>query len=426
MPMFLYTTPSIAKNILKYRYDTLDGARQKAKRLGYKGAFYAWISGKTGQELCPDYFFKDVLTGRKIRNHFNDWQIHISPDITYAIDQYLQATDDWEFIENYGAEMMFEIAEFLRTRVHFKMDKDRYEVIRVLGPDEWHENVDNNIFTNFQVKYALEKTLAVYDRLAKENPVRLEQLKEKIHITEETIEAWRDIYDKIFIQPVDEDTNLIEQFDGFFDLERIMPDALAKRLINEEEYWGWPNGIAISTQVSKQADLIQLFVMHPNAYDLKVQQDNYHFYEPVCRHGSSLSPAMHAIVASRIGDIEEAYRYFFIASTIDLFNTNEAVVGGTFIGGVHTAAAGAIWQVLVYGFAGVSFEGEKILLNPGLPEEFDELSFKLHYKNNIYQLTVNNQQIIIDSDVSNDKSFTFRYDGLDYSIEPGETLVIKT
>ncbi|MFP4187656.1 MAG: glycoside hydrolase family 65 protein, partial [Acholeplasmataceae bacterium] len=149
MPMFLHTDPRIARNILRYRYLTLPGAKRKAKKHGYEGAFYAWISGKTGDELCPDFFFKDVITQRDIRNHFNLWQIHISPDIAYAIDHYYRATKDREFMLQYGIEMMVEIARFIASRVVYLPRRGRYEILRVQGPDEYHENIDNNAFTNY-------------------------------------------------------------------------------------------------------------------------------------------------------------------------------------------------------------------------------------------------------------------------------------
>ena len=149
LPVFLYTDPEIARKILIYRYKTLNGARKKARDLGYQGAFYAWISGDSGEEICPSYFFKDVISGRRIRNHFNDWQIHISPDIAYTIWLYVTVTNDTEYLRDYGAEIVFEIARFLVSRSHFRKDRNGYDVIRVLGPDEYHENVDNNFFTNF-------------------------------------------------------------------------------------------------------------------------------------------------------------------------------------------------------------------------------------------------------------------------------------
>ncbi len=138
LPMYLYTKPEYAKEILTYRYHTLDGARRKAKKHNYEGAFYAWISGKTGDELCPDFFFKDVITDRKIRNHFNLWQIHISPDIAYTIDKYYRVTKDRDFMEKMGIEMVFEIARFLASRVDYKPRRNRYELQQVQGPDEYH------------------------------------------------------------------------------------------------------------------------------------------------------------------------------------------------------------------------------------------------------------------------------------------------
>jgi kojibiose phosphorylase len=411
MPMFLYSTPEVARNILEYRYDTIYGARKKAKDLGYDGAFYAWISGKTGEELCPDYFFKNVLTGRKIRNHFNIWQIHISPDITYAISKYYQATEDWEFIENFGAEIVFDVAKFIESRVHYNDFKGYYEVIRVLGPDEWHENVDNNTFTNYQCKFALEQALEFYERFKDKNSEELASLMNDLNISKERIEKWQIIAEKIFIHEPDQETLLIEQFDGFFKLEDITPEKLSNRLIDDEEYWGWPNGIAVATQVSKQADLVQLLVMHDHLYDEAIVKNNYYYYEKRCKHGSSLSPAMHAIIASRIGDETEALKYFYTSSTVDLFNTNEAVVGGTFIGGIHTAAAGAVWQVLVHGFSGISFQEDSIEINPRIPEAFDSLEFNITYKNQHFHLKVFNDIVFIESLKNNTRDLDFVING---------------
>ena len=161
LPMYAFTHTDIARRLVAYRFDTLGGARRKAKKLGYYGAFYAWTSGKTGDELFPDFFFTDVLTGRPIRNHFNCWQIHISPDVVYGIWLYYQATGDWEFILGQGAEVLFEGAQFLVSRVHFKKDKNQYEIIRVLGPDEYHENVDNNAYTNLMVMFVMDQALNI-------------------------------------------------------------------------------------------------------------------------------------------------------------------------------------------------------------------------------------------------------------------------
>jgi 1,2-alpha-glucosylglycerol phosphorylase len=166
LPMWLHTVPEVARNVMVYRHRTLDGARRKAARLGYRGAFYAWISGDTGDELCPDFFFVDVLTGRPIRNHFNDWQMHISPDIAATVDTYVRATGDEAFLADHGAEIVFEVARFLASFVYERPADGAFHLIRLLGPDEYHENVDDNVFSLEQSRVALQGAVALWDRLA--------------------------------------------------------------------------------------------------------------------------------------------------------------------------------------------------------------------------------------------------------------------
>lgn len=399
LPMYLYTNPEVAKNILMYRYVTLDGARDKAKRLGYRGAFYAWISGKTGEELCPDFFFKDIITGRKIRNHFNIWQIHVSSDIAYTIWRYYEVTGDLDFLLDYGAEMMLDISLFLLTRSFYNVDKDRFEFIRLLGPDEYHENVDNNVFTNYQAKYTLEKTMEVYKMMAEARPELLAVLLEKLEISETNLMTFQEMIDKIYIKEAGDD-HVIEQFDHYFQLEDVKPAELATRLIDKAEYWGWPNGIAVHTQVLKQADLIQLFVMHDN-FDLDTLKANFDYYEQRTEHGSSLSPAMYSIIASKVGYDAMAYDYFVKSCTVDLYNANKAISGGTFIGGIHTASCGAVWQMVIFGFAGFSEDKNVLHFKPKMPKEWDGFDFRVHQKHNFLDVSVAETSMTISSQASN-------------------------
>nr|4KTP_A Chain A, Glycoside hydrolase family 65 central catalytic [[Bacillus] selenitireducens MLS10]4KTP_B Chain B, Glycoside hydrolase family 65 central catalytic [[Bacillus] selenitireducens MLS10] len=408
MPMYLYSNPEIARNILKYRHRTLDGARRKAKRLGYEGAYYAWISGKTGDELCPDFFFKDVLSGRDIRNHFNDWQIHISPDIAYAVKKYHQVTGDDAFIRDYGAEMIFEIARFLASHAVYKPMRGRYEFMRVQGPDEYHENVDNNAFTNHQAMFTLQAADELLQTLDEKT---LSAVKEKIGLSDDEISLWRDMLANTYV-PKPDKHGIIEQFDGYYDLETIIPaKKVTERLIKEDEYYGYPNGVTVRTQCIKQADVIQLFVLHPHLYDRKTVELNYEFYEPRTLHFSSLSPSSYAIVAAQIDKVEEAYRNFRKSVMIDLLNTNEAVSGGTFIGGIHTAANGASWQMVVNGFGGLSVHGDDIHLSPRLPDAWDGYTFKAIVKGQTLEVDVTKEQITITNKSEDRKPLTLHIFG---------------
>lgn len=392
-PMYLFSYPKMAKQLLIYRYQTLDGARRKAQKHGYEGAFYAWISGKTGDEICPDFFFKDVLSNRPIRNHFNLWQIHISPDIAYAIDRYYRLTKDDEFLYQYGLEMTLEIARFIASRVVYRPHLDRYELKQVQGPDEYHENVDNNAFTNYQSHIALSQAIKYMQTLDQN---RVQSVFEKIDIRPQEIALWEDIIDKLYL-PTPNAEGLIEQFDGYFDLESIVPAHLVtERLKDPEEYYGWPNGITVFTQCNKQADMVQLFSLHPTLFDLKTQAINYDYYEPRTLHFSSLSPSTHAIVAARLNRLDEAYRLFEKALFIDLFNTNEAVSGGTFIGGMHTANNGGTWGMVAYGFLGLQLTDDGLYqLDPHLPDRWENVSLTLDIQGQKHQLTVDKKMIQI-------------------------------
>lgn len=427
LPQFLFTEPEIARNILVYRYRTLDGARQKARDLGYRGAFYAWISGDSGEEICPSYFFKDLISGRPIRNHFNDWQIHVSPDVAYTVRRYVEATGDEEFLERYGAEIVFEVARFLFSRAHYNADRDRYDIIRVLGPDEYHENVDNNFFTNVQTRYVMEYAIAVHRRLADQAPNALAAITGRIGLESAEIERWGDLAETIYIPQPDAKTGVIEQFAGFFDHEDTTPGKIKKRLIDPGEYWGWPNGIAVATQVSKQADVTQVFMLHPTMYDRETMKANWEYYEPRTQHGSSLSPAVYAIVASWVGHMDEAVRYFFKSCTVDLYNTAKAISGGTFIGGIHTAACGVAWQIVVRGFAGMYLIDGGFGFNPHLP--WKRLSFPLKGRGRRINVEIErgdeHTTVSVNADSGNDGPLSIEVGGNRVELAPGGEATLR-
>ncbi len=419
LPMFLYSWPEVAKNILLYRYHTLPAAREKAERLGFKGAYYAWISGKTGEELCPDFFFEDVLTGRKIRNHFNDWQIHVSPDIAYTVWKYYQVTGDWDFIVDYGAEIIFSVARFLYSRAYYNPGEERYEFLKLLGPDEYHENVDNNYFTNYQAKHVLDKACKLYQRLEEENLEQLTELKNKISLSSEEVETWAEMADKIYLFQPDPESKLIPQFAGYFALEDVIPEVLEERLQDPREYWGWPIGVAVHTQVIKQADLIQLFVLHDDFRE-EVIKANYDYYEPRTEHGSSLSPSAYALIACKIGYQEQAYKNFLKSCSVDLYSTNKAISGGTFIGGIHTAACGAAWQMIVQGFAGFKYQDRQIIFDPLLPEKWQAVEFNLVVKGNKFKVKLTKNDLNIRAEQSNKSPQDFAVFANEFSLAPGD------
>ncbi len=334
---------------------------------------------------------------------------------------YFEATGDWDFMLDFGAEIAIDVAQFLVSRVHFKMDKGQYEFIRLLGPDEYHENVDNNAYTNYMAQFALEKAIYLYARMTVEAPARLDGVLEKIAADRTAINDWMDIATHVYLPQPDPDTHLMEQFDGFFNLESITPDELRTRLINLEEYWGWPNGIAVETQVLKQADLLQLFVLLDDALSKDVMRANYDYYEPLTEHGSSLSPSVHAIVAAWAGYADKAYDYFLEGATIDLYNASKKVMsGGSFLGGIHTAAAGGVWLMIVKGFAGFKIVKGMLHFHPMLPETWNALTFNLVLEGNHIKVKVEKETLTIAAQEKNTKTFEISVHDAAYQLKPGE------
>jgi kojibiose phosphorylase len=422
LPAFLFSEPELARSLLTYRHKTLDGARRKAARLGYDGAYFAWISGVTGDELCPDIFFKDVLTGRPIRNHFNVWQMHVAPDVVTTMARYVEVTGDTEFLLEHGAEVAFEVARFLRSFVRYNDWKKTYHCIRLLGPDEWHENVDDNAFTNYQAHAALSFAIDTYERFSTD----LADVVDGISLLPDEVDAWRRVRDGLVLPAPDPETLLIEQFAGFFDLEDVLPDEVRDRLIDPTEYWGWPNGVAVATQVSKQADVAMLLWLQEEGFDNATARANYEYYEARCSHNSSLSHAAHGMVAIRIGLLDRAIDHFRATASVDLLNTNHPVVGGTFIGGIHTAACGGTYQLAVQGFGGLGFRDGALTINPALPADWESMSYPIRWRGSRFTVRVEPERISIASAAGNDRPTDLLVRGESLTVLPGATVIRET
>jgi kojibiose phosphorylase len=423
LPAFLFTEPEIARSILVYRHRTLDGARRKAARLGYAGAYYAWISGLSGDELCPDYFFEDVLTGRPIRNHFNIWQMHVAPDIVTTVARYVEVTGDERFLVDHGAEIAFEVARFLWSFVRYDEWRGVYHCIRLLGPDEWHENVDDNAFTNYQVRAALAFAVDTYEALVERYPEELAALAQSLRLDSAEVDGWRRVCDRMLLPQPHPENGLIEQFAGFFDLEDVTPEQVEQRLLDPNEYWGWPNGVAVATQVSKQADVAVLLWQHPELFDDSVARSNYDYYEPRCSHNSSLSHAVYGFVAARIGELAAAHQHFVKTATVDILNTNHAVVGGTFIGGIHTAACGGTYQLAVQGFGGLGFSSGCLTMDPRLPRNWKSISYPVVWRGNRLRVKASRDRVVITAEPDN-SPVVIRVRGVSIEIPPGAEISV--
>lgn len=370
-PVFVHTEPELAKTLLRYRIETLPGALKKAAEYGYRGAFYAWESQEGGAEGCTDYNVTDVFTHRPVRTYFRDKQIHISADIAYALWRYYEITGEKDLLRDGGAEVMLQCARFYLSRAHSRVDLGKVELLDVIGPDEYHERVNNNAFTNQMAAHCMTCALKLIEVFADE-PGVMEQLIEKLAY-EEDLDLLRTVAPRL--QPAFAEGEIVEQFDGYFQLEDCSLDTVRSRVLDPREYWGTNHGVAAHTQIIKQADVIAMMALFPALFTDETVERNWRFYEPRTEHGSSLSACMYALTACRINRPDLAWENFLKTAAIDLAGGGKHWAGEIYIGGTHPAANGGAWMIAALGFAGLSVQKGEITLNPRLPEKVTSLRF---------------------------------------------------
>lgn len=390
LPFFIYTQPETAKSLLLYRYNTSDGARKNAMLNGYKGAQFAWESTDDGLETTPKWG-KDYL-GNPVRIWTGDEEIHITADVAFAYWDYFRATNDEQFMIDYGAEIFFETAKFWESRVEYNYQKDRYEINGVIGPDEFHEHVNNNAYTNYMAKWNLSKAFEISKLLKEKDPIKYERLCVDLGLSDKDFIRWNNISDKIYI-PRYNGTKLIEQFEGYFNLKDYIITEWDKNRMPV-----WPKGVELDklnkTQLVKQADVVMLLLLLEDEFDDETKKINYEYYEKRTMHKSSLSPSMYSIMGLKVGDTHNAYEYFIKTVMTDLEDNQ-----GNSEYGLHAASTGGSWQCVVFGFGGLSVDEEGVLnFKPWLPEQWEELSFKVTWRGAKLKVDILRDKIIFLSD----------------------------
>jgi len=377
LPFFTFTQPALARNMLMYRWHTFPGARRKAAANGFSGAQYAWESAETGDDVTPVWVPHFTDPKKLARIWTGDLALHINADVVYAMYQYWQATGDDLFWRQAGIPVLLETAIYWGERAEFENGKFSFR--NVIGPDEYHDHVDNNAYTNGMVRWHLQIALQSLAQLEQEDPEYANQLKEKLEITPERLSRWKEICEKlVFLQ--DARTGLIEQFEGFFGLKEVNWPVYEDRTKSMHEILGIEG--ANEYQVIKQADVVMLLCLLRDQFDRKTWKANWDYYNPRTDHayGSSLSPAMYAWAACELGEPELAYEHFMRAARADLED-----VRGNAHDGIHAASAGGLWQAVVFGFAGLKLTDEGSTVNPRLPSHWKRLAFSLQVGEKSYQ-----------------------------------------
>ena len=369
LPFYSLTSPSAARALLMYRYHILDGAREKARRYGYLGALYPWESTDDGTEATPD--FAVGPTGEVMRILTGEQEHHVSSAVAYGVWQYSRATGDEGFLLEAGAEMLLETARFWASRATIG-DDSRYHILKVIGPDEYHEGVDDNAYTNVMARWNIERAIEIANRLRAERPDDWARLAERLALPEAELDEWRLVAERLYTG-FDPATGLFEQFRGYYDLEDVDLQAYEPRTLSVDVLLGYER--LAETQIIKQPDVLLMIYLLWESFPAEVREANFRHYEPRCGHGSSLSPSIHALFAARLGDTILAERYYQQAAEIDLANNM-----GNAAGGVHTAAQGGLWQALTFGFGGVESRDDGLAFAPHLLPSWSSLRFPVRWR----------------------------------------------
>lgn len=370
---FLYTQPQVARSMVRYRIETLPGALEKARRYGWQGAFYAWESQEGGYDACSDYNVTDVFTKRPMRTYFKDKQVHISAAVARAVMLYTTVSGDTSLLVQGGARTVLECARFYYSLLLRRSTGSCWEIHDVIGPDEYHERVNNNAYTNrmaqetFRWAVQASELFKQADREAYEAFCRETGAGELLPLFSQAAE-------ELYVPQPDE-TGVIPQFDGYFDLEDTSPEQIRQRLLDPKEYWGGAYGVASQTQVIKQADVAAMMEMFHRDYSREIMEKNWAYYEPRTEHGSSLSACMYALLACRFGRADLAYPFFQKSAQADWAGGGKQWAGLVYIGGTHPAAEGGAWKVLAEGFAGLDCGGGTPQVHPCLPGSWRRLKF---------------------------------------------------
>ncbi|SHO49324.1 glycoside hydrolase family 65 protein [Anaerocolumna xylanovorans] len=368
-PFFNLTEPSITKNLINFRYSTLEKARENAYILGHKkGVLYPWRT-IMGVE-CSGYFPSGTAA------------YHINGDIAYSIISYYLATKDMEFVADKGAEIIFETARLWLDVGNYYQGS--FRINEVTGPDEYTCMVNNNYFTNAAAQYNLNWAVKFYGLLKEAG--KLQRVADKIGLTDSEVEEFKRAAESMYL-PYDETLGINPQDDSFL----------------QKKVWDIPGTPAeefplllhyhplhlYRYQVCKQADTVLAHFIFEDAQSLETIRKSFEYYEKVTTHDSSLSTCIFSIVASKLGLVEKAYEYFGDSAKLDLFNTHKNTRDG-----IHTANMGGTFMAIVYGFAGLRIKESGICFAPVLPKCWEEYCFRINYEDSRIKVEVGAEESI--------------------------------
>ena len=443
-PFFNRNFPEVTRAHLMYRYRRLDQARRIAREEGYDGALYPWQSADTGERESQQLHYNPVS---------GDWdpdlsklQRHISIAIAHNIWEYHYSSGDHEFMDEYGMEMLLEIARFWASIAEYDDTDGRYHISHVMGPDEFHEKYPDaeatpeeggfrdNAYNNIMVAWLLDRVVTEHGNMQAE---QRDRMVERIGLKEEELDRWRDIVGKLAVV-MDED-GVISQFAGYRSLKELDWDAYREKygsIRRMDRILKAEDDSPDNYQVAKQADVLMMWYLltpaevaevlgkmgYPVDDPYELVERNYEYYIRRTSHGSTLSYVVHAALMTYLQDREdEDWRWFMESLKSDIYDTQ----GGTTLEGIHCGVMASTLSIIVDDFTGVEIEPNTMYIRPNLPEHWDRVAFTMRFRHAVYTVSASPKTISVSCEGSCPQPVEVHLNGETRSLEPGQTVEVE-
>jgi maltose phosphorylase len=375
VPFYLATKEAtVVRNLLLYRYKQLDKAIENAAKLGFtKGAALYPMVTMNGEEC------------------HNEWEItfeeiHRNGAIAYAIYDYVNYTDDQQYLADYGLEVLIAITRFWAQRVNWSTQRSQYVLLGVTGPNEYENNVNNNWYTSTIACWCMRYTQQVVEYVKKQEPQKYQALSSKIHFDEAAeTQKWQHITENMYF-PADDTLGIFLQQENYLDKEQILVKDLAAEHLPLNKKWSWDR--ILRSCFIKQADVLQGLYFFEDEYDIETIRRNFDFYEPRTVHESSLSPCVHSILAAKLGYYDKAYEMYLRTSRLDLDDYNKDTDEGC-----HITSMAGTWMSIVRGFGGMRIHNGKPHFAPFIPTQWNTYAFNVLFRGTPLNVRVSHEGI---------------------------------
>ncbi|MFC6323573.1 glycoside hydrolase family 65 protein [Companilactobacillus baiquanensis] len=419
LPYYNIHSPKLVKSLLMYRYNRLNAAKKYASENGYQGAMYPWQSGMYGDEQSQSIHLNPITNHWEPDNSRK--QRHVSLAVAYDVLNYYNMSDDKDFLQEYGLEMLLNIAKFWISSAKYNGKTNKYSIENVMGPDEFHEGypgaknggLKNNAYTNIMTSWLFKK---IEEIISKESSAVLQENFRRAHFSDEDLKKMNVIRCNLKLEYSKDE--ILGQFEGYFDLKSINFDFYRHQYGNisrMDRILKAEGDSPDNYQVAKQADaLMPLYnlrlenffeIMDDLGYEIddkdKFIEKNIHYYLSRTTHGSTLSRIVYAMLALKVNDSDLAWKLFDESLTSDYYD----IQGGTTAEGIHLGVMGATLNVVISSFAGIDYRGDKIEINPKVPKNWNSIKFNMNFKNVNYCFSVDHDSVKIKTDQDTQVSF---------------------